>query len=468
VINALDFVPTATRGTLTITAPATSFVADAAVADNFTVTNYIPGAVYDVTATYGSGAGDADNRLVGSQVQAPLTGPWNLSIRRPYLTSTQVSTISLSEIEGRSSGQTTVTYTADNFVRHFDFDTTSNPSTEAGYTSVLGSTRYSDSLGYGWQPTASTPPGSNIVNEALRGVDGSYPITPSSTLLRDSQYSANTSTFTVSVPVPATGAPAYTYTITIYSYDRNASSAISMSVTAEGTVGTGNYGVAPNTLVARTLTINSSQISTDGKLDLTFARASGSYFFVNAIDVAVTQLAQPGQEGNAQNARTVAAAELQSVADAAIQRFQAAGATLNQLSLLHNVQFQIQNLGGPGYLGLTTSRSQVLIDDNGAGYGWYIDAMPLDNREFKKADGRLRATGKAKQHMDLLSVVMHEFSNVLKLNGESVPTAMSDVERIRLELGQRWDSPTPDVLDVAFQSHHLKHDLLKMGGAKQG
>jgi len=60
----------------------------------------------------------------------------------------------------------------------------------------------------------------------------------------------------------------------------------------------------------------------------------------------------------------------------------------------------------------------VLIDLDAAGHGWFIDATPADDLEFRTAEGlteRARS-GDAAGRMDLLTVVMHEFGHILGLS----------------------------------------------------
>jgi VCBS repeat-containing protein len=459
VVNGLSFVPNPSPFPINI--PAITRSADASKTDFFTVAvgDYVPGAVYDVVTTLGSGSTDADSRLYSSQVQAPVSGTWSVPVRRPYLTTTQSGTISLVEVEGQSIGIGNVTYTADTTTRKFDFNSTVSPQTATGETPVYGTTVYAAANGYGWQPTGLT--GANVVNETSNSVDGSYPAGPGTQLVRDfaSGISGASNTFSLNVPLPASGS--YTYTIVIYSYDRFASASSTMSVTAEGNVGltTGSYTVPAQTYVTKSFTVNSSQISADGILDLTFSSTVGN-FIVNGIDVVITQMSASGTTGSAKIAKTTTASQLQAIADAAIARFGNAGASATELDLLRSVQFQIQDLGGPGYLGILNGATTVLIDDNGAGNGWYIDTTPADNKGFKIKNGLLIASGKAGKEMDLLSVVMHEFTNVLKYNGQTVPTGMKDAENINLSLGQRWNAPsTPTNLDAAFTGRELADQL---------
>lgn len=461
VVDGLSFVPTSARTPFAITIPATVKSADASRTDFFTIAagTYTPGAVYQVVTDFGSGATDGDSRMYQSQIQAPASGNWLIPIRRPYLTTTQTGTITVIEVEGRSIGSGTVTYTADTTTRKFDFNSTISPQTATGTTPVYGTSVYTTAKGYGWQSTGLT--GGLVVNETSNTVEGSYPAGPSSQLVRDlaSGIAGANNTFSLNVPLPPSGS--YTYTIVVYSYDRFATASTTMSVIAEGNVGltTGQYVISPNTYVTQSFAVSSSQISADGILDLTFISAAGN-FIVDGIDVVITQLSATGTVGSAKNATSTSSIQLQTIVDAALARFSNAGATAAELELLRGVQFQIQDLGGPGYLGIMNGPKSVLIDDNGAGNGWYIDTTPLDNNGFKIKNGKLVAGGKARKQMDLLSVVMHEFTNVLKYNGQAVPSAMADAEHINLSLGQRWDAPaSAKSLDSVFTGRELGDHL---------
>lgn len=65
----------------------------------------------------------------------------------------------------------------------------------------------------------------------------------------------------------------------------------------------------------------------------------------------------------------------------------------------------------PGTLLGTASDRSVLLDANAAGYGWYIDPTPLDDREF--ISGVRLSAADAGLRMDLLTAVMHELGHVL-------------------------------------------------------
>jgi hypothetical protein len=85
------------------------------------------------------------------------------------------------------------------------------------------------------------------------------------------------------------------------------------------------------------------------------------------------------------------------------------------LSLLNEVSFEIVDFADLT-LGHTTGTT-VLIDDDAAGYGWFVDSTPYDDTGFRRqnADGELLATPSSPAYgdMDLLTVVMHELGHVL-------------------------------------------------------
>ena len=58
----------------------------------------------------------------------------------------------------------------------------------------------------------------------------------------------------------------------------------------------------------------------------------------------------------------------------------------------------------------------VLIDLNAAGFGWFVDATPGDNSEFRQlsqTEFRAKRTGGAYGQMDLLTAIMYEMGHVL-------------------------------------------------------
>lgn len=78
------------------------------------------------------------------------------------------------------------------------------------------------------------------------------------------------------------------------------------------------------------------------------------------------------------------------------------------------VEIKVANLSA-GTLGETSGKT-IWIDNDAAGYGWFVDSTPLDDAEFTQlASNSLsaRSGSAADQRADLLTAVMHEMGHVL-------------------------------------------------------
>src|SRR5262249_44590790 len=72
------------------------------------------------------------------------------------------------------------------------------------------------------------------------------------------------------------------------------------------------------------------------------------------------------------------------------------------------IHIQIADLGG-ATLGLADeSHHTIWLDDNAAGWGWFVDKTPRDNSEFTTPGNQGE-----QNRMDLLSVLMHEMGHLL-------------------------------------------------------
>lgn len=109
---------------------------------------------------------------------------------------------------------------------------------------------------------------------------------------------------------------------------------------------------------------------------------------------------------------------LEPVVGAAISRWVDAGISQQQRDTLRAIDVQIDDLPGND-LGQAFA-TQIIVDRDAVGYGWFVDATPGDDLEFSLmrdqtslvAGVRSDAYGK----FDLLTVVMHEMGHFLDLD----------------------------------------------------
>jgi len=131
--------------------------------------------------------------------------------------------------------------------------------------------------------------------------------------------------------------------------------------------------------------------------------------------------------------------DLAAIIVGAKQRWAASGLGASALSRLDSVTAQVADLDG-----LTLGQEvgdTIVVDPTAAGYGWFIDATPLDDSEFvvnpssdmRRAIDAPPASGR----MDLLTVVMHELGHVLGLGDLEVSEFPDDLMTEVLEPGTR-------------------------------
>lgn len=134
----------------------------------------------------------------------------------------------------------------------------------------------------------------------------------------------------------------------------------------------------------------------------------------DAFVVKLTQsspLEAAGQPANPKP-QTLTSAQLQPLLTAAIDRWAAAGLDAAKLNVMRNATVTIADLG-VSFLGLAdVATNGIRLDDDAAGFGWYVDRTPYDDSEFtrsgKLVDGR----------MDLLSAVTHELGHLVGLDDD--------------------------------------------------
>jgi RHS repeat-associated protein len=411
VVNSLEIRPAATIIPVNFTSGLGPVTADGATIDTITGTAAVPdGTVLTISSTLGTMVTDSSSLYVGNQVVVN-GGTFSFQIGRP--TTGGTPTFTAAAFDGSAQGSTTnpavLSYQTAT-TRRFDFNGPANV-TAAGFIGVRGSNLYSASTGYGWNLAAG---------EFDRGAAAASTVD----LYRDGNYgSAGPSgarTFEVQVT------PSGIYGIRVYIGDAGYARD-NIRVTAEGGASSSVTYVGVNQFAAVTLT--GVDANHDGILTVTIQDLGGDpYWVINGVDVsaggvgslpgaAPLQVTQLGP-GGATAGPLLTSQALAPIVQEAIARWQAAGIDSKAVDLLQGVKFEIANLDSVGDLGLATP-GVVQIDDNGDGYGWFVDPTPKTDVEFatKVTTTELKAVvgSAAYGRMDLLTAVMHELGHELGL-----------------------------------------------------
>src|SRR5262249_12116292 len=109
--------------------------------------------------------------------------------------------------------------------------------------------------------------------------------------------------------------------------------------------------------------------------------------------------------GHSAGAATLTAAQVNALLPAAFARWQAAGVDTSRLA---GIDVRIADLGGTT-LGLASGRT-IWLDDNAAGWGWFVDPTPGDDSDVTTPGNQGE-----QNRMDLLSVLEHELGHLLSL-----------------------------------------------------
>ncbi len=110
----------------------------------------------------------------------------------------------------------------------------------------------------------------------------------------------------------------------------------------------------------------------------------------------------------------ISEAELKLLVAAAIDRWAANGATPEQIAAMKAVKISVADMMGLqiGGAGIGT----IQIDEDAAGYGWFVDSTPGDDSEYAGSGTRLiAASGPAAGRVDLLTVLVHELGHQIGL-----------------------------------------------------
>jgi hypothetical protein len=108
----------------------------------------------------------------------------------------------------------------------------------------------------------------------------------------------------------------------------------------------------------------------------------------------------------------------------ALSRWQAAGVDTSGLG---TIDIRIADLGG-ATLGLASGNT-IWLDDNAAGWGWFVDATPGDDSEFTTPGNQGE-----QNPMDLLTALAHEIGHLLGQehaeDGVMIDTLATEIRRV--------------------------------------
>ncbi len=139
----------------------------------------------------------------------------------------------------------------------------------------------------------------------------------------------------------------------------------------------------------------------------------------NQPDPPLPLLSAQGQGAGGYDALTDA--DLAVIVSEAISKWELTDLTAQQRASLAGLTFGVKDLPTL-YLG-QAHQGHIWLDNDAAGWGWFVDATPADDVEFQIVSTeteRLATPGsEAFAHMDLLTVVMHEVGHVVGLGHDS-------------------------------------------------
>jgi fibronectin-binding autotransporter adhesin len=403
--------PFSITGTATEAANGTSI-------DSYSVTGATTGAVYTISSAIGTVVtADADAYYAGVQIVAPSPN-FSVQIQRPNTAG--VNSISVSEVTGASRSAVASTNFTASASRWYDFNAVGSP-TQAGFVGVSPTAAYNVGTGFGWVSTS--------------GIEGkNFP--GSGDLLSDHQWHRTGAQFRLDVAAAPIG-----QTIVLQFRDPFArqfslqvlnTSGTPIPFSAGGpTVTTLAYTVLQN--VSQTLTLTLQAAVPAGNIRVNFI----GRFSVAAMQFSTPQLAAVEYVGD--NAGEISASQLAATVEVAKARWLALGLTAAQKTVLAEADIQLADFGADRHLGVAYDGRTARIDDDAAGYGWFVDGSALDDSEFVPQTGTVlqAATGAAAGQFDLLTVVMHELGNLLRLSGAGLPESAADLMLPTLGLGTR-------------------------------
>lgn len=188
-----------------------------------------------------------------------------------------------------------------------------------------------------------------------------------------------------------------------------------------------SFGTAGKTIIVIGSGGNGSRavaLQSDGKIVSAGFSYNGSDFDFTLARYQGDSPLQAASAAAKPTATILAASQVQPLLNEAISRWQATGV---DVSGLRNLDIRIMDLGGT-YLGIASGHT-IWLDDNAAGWGWFVDRTPRSDSEFTTPGNQGE-----KNRMDLLSVVTHELGHLIGFDHDD---AKDDVMGVSLVTGIR-------------------------------
>jgi ELWxxDGT repeat protein len=251
----------------------------------------------------------------------------------------------------------------------------------------------------------------NNYSTTYRTSVGTIPIAYTTSTLTDPDNATMTSLTVTITNVQNVGSEVLTYVlpggISASAPSNSASTIVFTGVVAPATYQTllrsiqyRNLAVTPTLGAPRAITV----VTNDGSATLT-----------STTTVTLVSPLQAASDPQRLASDKLSAAQLTPIVQAAIERWSATGLSREQIAKLQNTSYVVADIGLARWLGQAASGNVVTIDDNAAGFGWFVDSTPHDDREFTQIVSSSQRTAPGVTRMDLLTVVMHEMGHILGL-----------------------------------------------------
>lgn len=313
--------------------------------------------------------------------------------------------------------------------RRYDFNhvrrnASTGPSpTAAGFIGVLRTDTNPAATGYGWTvapnsydvgvPNGDDQGGSNTYSKLTTDLYRDY---------HSGHVKLGNRTFQI------LASPGTLYDLSVYLGAQDTDT--SVTVTVEGVAGSQTLNLAAKSFSTLEFQ-DASDTNLNGFIDVTFSAANiiSPFWAVNGIDIVedgsglpLPAPLTPAEQTTGMNQPLLTTEELTPVVTLAINAWSAQGLTPDELARLSGATIVIQDLSGIGALAVVDTQGRILVDDDGAGFGWSLTTGQPDPDRY-----------------DLLTTVAHELGHLLGHADLDASSAADELMAAVLNRGERHD-----------------------------